>query len=111
LNWSCTYAIKQLVYKVGTAAEKTVSISNAKSGTITLTGLHPNTEYTVRASATTSDANDAYPVPQKSVNGTTLDIARISRIESITHGQDFRVVITNPSNTSATIKLWATGNG
>lgn len=111
LNWSCTYAIKQLVYKVGTAAEKTISISNAKSGTITLTGLHPNTEYTVRASATTSDANDAYPVPQKSVNGTTLDIARITSIASITHSRDFNVTFTNPSGTSATIKLWATGNG
>lgn len=111
LNWSCTYAIKQLVYKVGTAAEKTVSISNAKSGTITLTGLHPNTEYTVRASATTSDANDAYPVPQKSVNGTTLDIARITSIASIIHSRDFNVTFTNPSGTSATIKLWATGNG
>ena len=108
-NWSSNMTLKQIKYTINEST-KTVNVSGA-SGSIDVTGLSPNTSYTISVVGVSSDDKGEISSNTVSITGKTLDIARISRIESITHGQDFRVVITNPSNTSTTLKLWATGNG
>ena len=108
-NWSSNMTLKQIKYTIS-GSTKTVNVSGT-SGSINVTGLSPNTSYAISVVGVSSDDKGGISSNTVSITGKTLDIARISRIESITHGQDFRVVITNPSNTSATLKLWATGNG
>ena len=107
-NWSSNMTMKQIKYTIS-GSTNTANVSGT-SGSITITGLSPNTSYNISISGVSSDDKGGVTSNTVSITGKTLDIARISTIEKITHGTNFRVVITNPSNTSATLKLWTSGN-
>lgn len=110
LNWSSTKPLKQLNYSINGGYVES-KINNASSGSIILNNLYPNTQYPVYVNGISSDSYDGRGTNDTiTIYGTTIDIARLTKIESITHGRDFRVVVTNPSNKSTTLKLWATGN-
>ena len=107
-NWSSNMTMKQIKYTIS-GSTKTANVSGT-SGSIIITGLSPNTSYSISISGVSSDDKGGVASNTVSITGKTLDIAKISTIEKITHGTNFRVVITNPSNTSATLKLWTSGN-
>lgn len=111
LNWSSTRPLKQLNYSIAGGYVE-LQVDGQSSGQITLDNLSPSTQYPVYVNGISSDQYDGRGTNDTiTVYGTTTDIARITKVESITHGKDFRVVITNPSNKSCTLKLWTTGNG
>ena len=63
---------------------------------MTITGLSPNTTYSIRVRALNSDRTiigDA----SNSVSFTTVDIGKISSVANFEHGNNASVVITNPS--------------
>lgn len=78
------------------------SISNDnKSGTYTITGLLPNTQYSIRTRCRRSDSG--LWTETGVIYGTTKDIAKISSADNFNFGDNFKVNITNPSK--ANVKL------
>ena len=108
-TWSSTRPLKTFKYKVGTNAEQTTS-PNASSGTITVTGLSPGTEYNIVLNGTSTDTYDGISAAQVTIKGTTWGIATLYSIGTITHGQNFTVTISNVHLLDTTLKIWVTGN-
>lgn len=73
-------------------------VSNTTSGTFTISGLSPNTNHSFVILARAIDSG--LDRISNTLFGNTLDIARISNLPNIEHGNDFIVEITNPANIS-----------
>lgn len=111
INWSSNKTMKSIRYKIDNVRDWTSSNVSATSGNINVTNLSPATRYTVRVSGYSSNSYDGLLSNEVVLTVTTLDIAKISSISAITHGEEFTVNITNPSGSSCTLELWVEGNG
>lgn len=101
INWTTADARDYTQYSLNggawTDAGDTVDSSN-KNGYYTISGLSPNTSYTVKTRCRRADSGlwsetDALTI-------TTYDIAKISNIPDFEHGNNAIVSVTNPSNIS-----------
>ena len=109
VNWSSTRPLKQLDYSIAGGYE-IIQLNGDKSGTITLTGLSPNTRYPIYINGTSTDEYDTLGSETITIYGTTASIPTITNISAITHGQSFTITVNNPSKLSTTIKIWVSGN-
>lgn len=111
ISWSSNRTMKSIRYKIDGVRDWTSFNVGSNSGNMTVTGLNPGTQYTVRVSGYSSDAYDGILSNEVTFNVTTLAIATITGISNITHGQSFTVSISNPSGSNCTLRLWVDGNG
>ena len=109
VNWSSTRPLKQLDYSIAGGYE-IIQLNGDKSGTITLTGLSPNTRYPIYINGTSTDEYDTLGSETITIYGTTASIPTITNISSIIHGQSFKITVKNLSKLSTTIKIWVSGN-
>lgn len=102
---TCTYDTNHsdvIYYKLSTSAGYTTGATNVTKGDFTISGLEPNTKYTINFIAR-NWAGTSMLDNFANVDGTTYDIAKISSVGNFNHGDNASVVITNPSG--ATISL------
>lgn len=107
MKWSLDTEADYIWYSIGSGWVGVGSV-NAKTGTYTITGLSPNTDYNVYVKArrkltqTTSDTL-GNPVAVK-----TYDIAKITGSANWTIGNNTSVAYTNPSGASISIGIFNT---
>lgn len=111
INWSSNRTMKSIRYKIDNVRDWISSNVSSASGTINVSNLSPATRYTVRVSGYSSDTYDGILSNEVTLTVTTLDIAKITSISEITHGEEFTVTITNPSASDTTLSLNVSGNG
>lgn len=99
VNWSTTDARDWTQYSLNggawTNAGDTVTSDN-KSGYYTISGLNPNTTYSVKTRCRRTDSQ--LWSEAGAINITTYDIAKISSAPDFIHGNNEIVTITNPGN-------------
>ena len=99
VNWSTTDAIDWTQYSLNGGdwqdAYDTVA-SDHKSGYYTISGLNPNTQYSVKTRGRRADSQ--LWSEAGAINITTYDIAKISSAPDFIHGDNEIVTITNPGN-------------
>lgn len=111
IKWRSNRTMKSIRYKIDNVRNWVSSNVNGTSGTISVSNLSPATKYTVRVSGYSSNTYDSILSNEVTLTVTTLYIAKITSITAITHGEEFTVNITNPSNSNCTLEMWVEGNG
>ena len=86
------------------------SLGTGTSGTITLEQLTPNTQYTVYFKGVSTPALDSLSSNEVNTSATTIDMARITKIDNCIFGNSISFTVSNPSGSPAKLKLWTTGN-
>ena len=103
-SYSLNKAADNVYYKLSTSSSYIKIASNSASGTFSVSGLNPNTSYTINflarntSGSTNKDAN-------KNVSGTTYDIGKISTLNNFVHGNNASVSITNPSGSALSLSM------
>lgn len=111
INWSSNRTMKSIRYRIDNVRDWVSSNVSSSSGTINVSNLSPATRYTVRVSGYSSDTYDGILSNEVTLTVTTLDIAKITTISDIIHGEEFTVTISNPSSSDTTLSLNVLGNG
>ena len=74
--------------------------------TYTIAGLSPNTTYNIKTRIRRKDSQ--LWTESGTIQGTTKDIAKITKAPNIIHGNSLKVEYNNPSNSSISIGIWKT---
>lgn len=74
--------------------------------TYTINGLAPNTQYSIKTRIRRADSG--LWTESGTIQGTTKDIAKITKAPNIIHGNSLKVEYNNPSNSSISIGIWKT---
>lgn len=108
-SFSCSKA-DNWYYKLSSTSGYTQgSTTGVTSGEFTITGLNPNTSYTVNFIAR-NWAGSVEKDATKNVNGTTYDIAKLVSVPDVNIGSKQTITWTNPSGATTTLKLCKTDN-
>lgn len=102
INWTTTDARDHTQYSLNGGAWKDAGdtvASNNKSGYYTISGLSPNTTYTIKTRCRRTDSGLWSEASALSI--TTYDIAKISSLANFEHGSNPTVAITNPASISS----------
>lgn len=109
INWVTTDASDWTQYKLNDGewqnANDTVAADN-KSGYYTISGLQPNTQYSVKTRSKRADSQ--LWCEAETISITTYDIAKISDVPNIEHGNNLSVSYSNPSGSSVEIGIFKT---
>lgn len=97
-------------YKLSSQSSWTLgSATGVTSGEFTITGLNPNTGYTVNFLARNWAGTEAKDT-SKDTTGTTYDIAKLVSVPDVNIGSKQTITWTNPSGATTTLKLCKTDN-
>lgn len=111
INWTTTDARDHTQYSLNggnwTDASDTVE-SNNKSGYYTISGLLPNTQYTIKTRCRRTDSK--LWSESNVLTVITYDIAKISSLANFEHGNNCTVGITNPASISGLSLVMSASN-
>lgn len=94
----------KIFYKLSTSSTYTQIATNTKTGEFTVSGLNPNTSYTINFLARNISGSDSVDAT-KSISIKTYDIAKITSAPNIIHGNNLNLTISNPANASLSLKV------
>lgn len=109
MNWSSDKTIDAVYYSInGGSTWNYVNNPNNTNGVYTISGLVPNTSYTIktrlksRDSQLTGDSGDLVI--------STYDISRITELNNLLHGEPIPITISSPANTTPLILQMTVNN-
>lgn len=96
--FSCDYA-HTFYYKLSTHTNYTRGANNITAGEFTITGLAPNSQYTVNLICRNwiNESADTYKDVHANISGTTLNVGTITSAPDINFGDFARITKLNPS--------------
>ena len=94
----------KVFYKLSTASSYTQIATNTKTGEFTVSGLNPNTSYTINFLARNISGADSVDAT-KSIGIKTYDIAKITSAPNIVHGNILELSVSNPASASLGLKV------
>lgn len=99
-NWTTSETCSKVVLYIDGTAKTTLKDLSAKSGTITATGLEPNTEYDAFIRCTRKDSG--ITSDSKTKQYTTYQVGLISKATNFNDEQNPTITYSNPSGNSVT---------
>lgn len=106
ISWTSDKNIKTIQYSLDGGAWKNAQTGqNKKSGDYTVSGLSPNTKYTIKTRLISTDTYDARTSNESSQTPTTYDIAKITSSADLIFGDILHITKTNPSGVSNDVKI------
>lgn len=103
VKWSCDKYINKLQYKVGDQSTTTISISKAKSGSLKISNLSPNTSYNIKLSGVDEDGLTTNTV---STSVTTKNYSKITTSSpELIFGEEKQEISLNTPDTSSTLNF------
>lgn len=103
--WKTNTARDYTQYKLNGGSWTNAGDSGTTSGSFVISGLSPNTKYTVQIRVRRSDSG--LWTESSTINGTTKDIARITSYSNFNLGDNLSVEYTNNSGENAAIGIFA----
>lgn len=103
MNWWSDSTIDYLWYSVNSGNWIGVDVADGTSGTYTISGLNPNTLYSIKTRLRRKDSQ--LTADTESANVTTYDIGKISTLNNFSHGDNVVLKITNPSESSLSLAM------
>ena len=108
MNWSSNSVISQVWYSINNGSWVSVGNPNSTSGTYTITGLNPNTNYNIRTSVRRKDSQ--LDTNSDNLSVSTYDIARLTSYPNFNIGDSVTVTYTNPANAPIQVGVYLDGN-
>ena len=111
INWSTTNAIDWVQYSLNGGGWTDIygnPDGAYRNGHYQITGLNPNTNYTIKTRCKRTDSQ-LWSEAGK-FNVTTYDIAKLTSIPNVNIGSSHNITWTNPSGASTSLKLCKTDN-
>lgn len=108
-KWSSDKALQSTQYKVDNGSWTNAGLSGT-SGNFSLSGLTPNTSYTLYFRGTSTSTYDSLTSDEKNASGKTLDIAHITSIGTCTFGLEITLNISHVATNNLRLKIWTEGN-
>ena len=111
INWSTTNSVDWIQYSLNGGGWTDTQSANAadwKSGHYPISGLNPNTNYTIKTRCRRRDSQ--LWSEAGTFNVTTYDIAKLTSTPNVNIGSAHNITWTNPSGTSTSLKLCKTDN-
>ena len=111
INWSTTNSVDWIQYSLNGGGWTDTQSANAadwKSGHYPISGLNPNTNYTIKTRCRRRDSQ--LWSEAGTFNVTTYDIAKLTSTPNVNIGSAHNITWTNPSGASTSLKLCKTDN-
>ena len=103
MNWSCDSTVDHIWYSLNNGNWVDAGNVNSTQGTYIISGLSPNTTYSIKTRVRRSAVQTTYDTG--AVSATTYDIGKISSVSNFNHGDSTTLVTTNPSGSSLVIAM------
>ena len=108
-RWTSDKDLQSTEYKINDGNWVTGG-AGGTSGNCLISGLDPNTTYTLYFRGTSTSSYDSLTSDQKSSSGKTLDMAHITSIGTCTFGVNISVSISHVATNNLKLKIWTEGN-
>lgn len=109
MNWSSDKIIDGVWYSSNGGTTWTyVNNPGTTNGTYTISGLAPNTSYSIKTRLRARDSSLSSDSSASSIS--TYDISRITSMDPVVHGEPIKMVISSPANTTPLILQMTVNN-
>ena len=105
-KWSTSETCDRITYALNGTSKGEIWTGSATSGTLTVSGLSPNTTYSIYTSCRRKDSQLAST--SNTISVTTYDIARLTEAPNVNIGSSHTIKWTNPGGATTSLKLCKT---